>query len=378
MTRASHILFLLLLASRIASAQEIIGCDVLLEDAKEAYEGGMVELVPELLLECLEPDGLQGESRQEAYRLVINSYLFDYRPEEADSLMDDFVEEFPDYRAVQSDPGEFELLLNAHLIALGIDPDAPLIRETPADTSGLQADSLLAPISAEPIWTWLEIDNSAGFLIGIQGTYPFLTERYSLGDPDEDEGHFGILPGFTLGGIANLKINEDIELGLGVRYHLSRFSYKASPFTASSYRYIEALHYFHIPVSAIYTLNPESFGIHYYGRAGIAADYLLAARGSGTRTLNGSGEEIKVDRLAIKDSRNSLNLNGMLGAGIRIPRDRYFLFVEARYVIGVFRVNHREDRYPDTDLTWRLHHVDSDFRTQHFGIYAGMCWDIDL
>ena len=68
-------------------------------------------------------NGLSGEARKEAYKLVINSYLFDYLPAEADSLMDGFVREFPAYRAENSDPQEFVFLLDAHLIALGINPD---------------------------------------------------------------------------------------------------------------------------------------------------------------------------------------------------------------------------------------------------------------
>ena len=105
-----------------SAAQDVVGCTQLLEDAKEAYSAGMVELVPELLLPCLESGGFTGTPKQEAYKLVINAYLFDYLPEEADSLMNDFVEDFPDYRARENDPAEFALLLETHLLAKGIDP----------------------------------------------------------------------------------------------------------------------------------------------------------------------------------------------------------------------------------------------------------------
>ena len=124
------ILFLVLsLGIQNLVAQDLVDCTYLLEDAKEAYEAGMVELVPELLLNCIQSNGLSGESKKEAYKLVINSYIFDYLPAEADSLMDDFVREFPYYRAENSDPQEFVFLLDAHLSALGIDPN-----EIPEDT----------------------------------------------------------------------------------------------------------------------------------------------------------------------------------------------------------------------------------------------------
>ena len=104
-------LFLWLQTSLVA--QDIVGCNQMLEDAREAYSAGMVELVPELLLPCIE-SGLTGSPREEAYKLVINAYLFDYLPDEADKLMSDFLDENPNYESLASDPAEFKLLLNVH------------------------------------------------------------------------------------------------------------------------------------------------------------------------------------------------------------------------------------------------------------------------
>ncbi len=129
------VFLVLCLGLQTLAAQDLVDCTILLEDAREAYDAGMVELVPEFLLECIQSNGLTGEPRKEAYRLVINSYLFDYLPAEADSLMDGFVREFPDYRAGSSDPQEFVYLLDAHLIALGINPDQPAVDSTITEES---------------------------------------------------------------------------------------------------------------------------------------------------------------------------------------------------------------------------------------------------
>ena len=110
MRKWTLIIITLLLILPDAGAQDQVGCEQLLEDAKEAYQAGMVELVPELLLPCIET-GLSGTSKQEAYILVINSYLFDYLPDQADSLMSDFLDEFPDYRADPEDGSDFVILL---------------------------------------------------------------------------------------------------------------------------------------------------------------------------------------------------------------------------------------------------------------------------
>ena len=87
------ILIPLILWGQALRSQDVVGCTQMLEDAREAYAGGMVELVPDLLNPCLKPDGLSGQARQEAYKLVINAYLFDYLPDEAGATMDRFVEE---------------------------------------------------------------------------------------------------------------------------------------------------------------------------------------------------------------------------------------------------------------------------------------------
>jgi hypothetical protein len=129
------IFLFLCLGIQTLTAQDLVDCTYLLEDAREAYDAGMVELVPELLLECVQSNGLSGEAKKDAYKLVISSYLFDYMPAEADSLMDDFVREYPEYRAENSDPQEFVFLLEAHLIALGINPDL-----IPEDTTAVVGD----------------------------------------------------------------------------------------------------------------------------------------------------------------------------------------------------------------------------------------------
>ena len=192
-----RILFFLVLSMGFQNlaAQDLIDCTNMLADAREAYTAGMVELVPEFLLECIQSNGMSGENRIEAYKLVINSYLFDYLPAEADSLMDSFVREFPDYRAGNSDPQEFVYLLDAHLIALGINP-VSLVRilQVLSNQKG-QVISAGESLQKEPG----EYGNSLGFNVGANLNFPNTLEAYSLGDPARDEGTFGVLPGFIVG-----------------------------------------------------------------------------------------------------------------------------------------------------------------------------------
>ena len=371
MLKRLSVLLLLCLGAQTLAAQDLVDCTYLLEDAKEAYNAGMVELVPELLLECIQTNGLSGEAKKEAYKLVINSYLFDYMSAEADSLMDDFVAEFPNYRSVSSDPQEFASLLDEHLIALGIDPT-----EMPADSTVVGRKNFYQRFKEREINKGAgEYGNTIGFNVGVPLTLPFTLEGYSVGDPAEDESHFGMLPGIMIGAEGNLILSKKLEASFGLIYDMSRFSYSASPFSRTSYRYVETQHQALVPISLMYKFNPENRKVCYYLRGGIIPSYLFSATGKGTRT-SGSADELSVDPVKITSSRVNLNLDGMLGGGVRIPLSNAFIFAELRLSSRLVKANQEDMRYQNNDLTWVLYHVDSDFRVNKISICGGICWDL--
>lgn len=366
------LMFLVLcLGYQTVASQDLVDCTYLLADAKEAYEGGMVELVPELLLDCIESNGLSGESRKEAYKLVLNSYIFDYLTVEADSLMDDFIREYPEYRAENSDPQEFVFLLNSHLRALGIDPD-----QLPGDTV-VETDSPSDPKEQKFFARESGVaGNSMGFKVGGSLSIPRTVEAYSVGDPAEDDGHFGPLPGTLAGAEVNLLLNRRVEASIGLLYSMTRLSYTSAPLSFTSYRYVEAQHQLVLPLTVIYKLNPDTRNISYYLRGGVAPGYLFYASGKGTRSVEGSQEDVSVEKTDITESRSPFNLNILAGGGIRIPIKRAFIYVEGSLNYSVLLVNRDENRYLNNDITWLLYHADSDFRVHQFSICAGICWDL--
>jgi hypothetical protein len=355
-----------------SEAQENVGCNQLLEDAREAYAAGMLEIVPDLLLSCLEPDGLTGTPRQEAYKLVINAYLFDYLPEEADSLMDDFVREFPQYQTAITDPAEFTLLFEAHKQAL-VDAGVQVEEQIVADTGEEEKpEREKKPKRTTPFI----YENSMGLMLGGTGTFPQVIERYSVGDPAIAEGSFGMKPGILAGLHLNLILNRSMEASFALVYNQNRFTYSDTPFPFTSYEYDETQSHLQVPASLLFKLNPESKGACIYLRAGIAGDYLLTASGSGTRTNLQLLGDVVVDKTTITDSRARLNLLGMAGMGIRLPFEKSFMFFEARFTSGIFKCNNPENRYPNDDLLWLLYHVDSDFRIHQLSLLTGISWNL--
>jgi hypothetical protein len=370
MTKRIFLFFLLSIAYQHLTAQDPAGCSYLLEDAKEAYTAGMVELIPDLLLPCLGPDGLTGGPRREAYKLVINSYLFDHMPQEADNLMNRFLDEYPDYRAGNTDPAEFVLLLNTHLVERGIDPDD-------VEAYVMEGDSTSTRPRRERREKIPGVSgHSLGFQAGVNGTIPNVVESYSYGVPGQDQGHFGIGPGFQLGATFNYLLNDRFDISSDLLFNLSRFKYSATPLSFTSYEYIESGNHLQLPVSLIYKINPGSAKVKYYARAGVMADFLFSASGSGTRTSSPSGNEISLEKMDISESRNQINFSLMAGAGLRLDLNRSFFYAEARFTSAMLKSNQADNRYLNNDLSWLLYHVDSDFRMHQISICAGICWDI--
>ena len=366
------ILLLLCLAIPNMAAQDEVDCNLMLEDAKEAYNAGMLELVPDFLMECIRSKGLTGEARIEAYRLVINSYLFDYMTEEADSLMDDFVSEFPYYRAQDSDPQEFVFLLEEHLLAAGIDPYA-----VPEDTVATGGKNFFQRFREREITKGAgEFGNTMGFNLGVPMSIPISGEGFSLGDPARDESSFGTLPGLMAGAEVNLILKRKLESSFGLIYELSRFSYSSEPLSQTSYRYVESQQKLQVPISLVYKFNPENRKVCYYLRGGFVPTYLLNASGKGTRTTEDGQDDLVVDPTDISTSRTKMNLDVLLGSGFRIPLKNAFIFTEIRLTASLVQANQEDMRYANNDLTWLLYHVDNDFRLHKLTICGGLCWDL--
>lgn len=370
MTRRILLLILLFVGYQSLKAQDVSECSYMLEDAKEAYAAGMVELIPSLLLPCLGPEGLTGDSRGEAFKLVINAYIFDHLPEDADSLMSRFLDENPDYRAGDTDPAEFVQLLNNNLISRGIDPyvveATALEGDTSDDRSRRGKRERVLGVSG----------NSLGFEAGVNANVPQVVERYSMGDPGVDDGHFHIIPGFQVAATINFALNRRLDISTGLIFNYNRFKYSARPLTFTSYEYIEEKNQLQIPVSLICKLNPKSQRFRVYLRGGVAGDYLITASGSGTRRNEQSGSEISVSSTDLSGGRQSINLTLMAGLGFRYLLNRSFIYAETRFATNVFLSNLAAERYQNNDLNWLLYHVDSDLLIQQVMICAGMCWNI--
>jgi hypothetical protein len=103
--------FLVVLLPTQVKAQK--SCLNTLREAKELYESGLIDEIPEMLSGCME-SGFTRAQRIEAYKLIILTYLFDDDQFEAERMMDNFLKKFPEYEVMPNDPVEFVYLLESY------------------------------------------------------------------------------------------------------------------------------------------------------------------------------------------------------------------------------------------------------------------------
>ena len=92
-------------------AQEPATCAEKLQTAQTLFEQGMVEQVPAMISGCLK-SGFNKEESLQAYKLIIQSYLFDDQLALADSAMLSFLRKNPEYEVSPTDHSSFVSLFN--------------------------------------------------------------------------------------------------------------------------------------------------------------------------------------------------------------------------------------------------------------------------
>ena len=92
-------------------SQESGSCAENLKNAQSLFDKGQVVQVPSILQECMK-SGFNREESLAAYRLLIQSYLFEDRLEQADSVMLEFLKKNPEYKISPTDHSSFVHLFN--------------------------------------------------------------------------------------------------------------------------------------------------------------------------------------------------------------------------------------------------------------------------
>ncbi len=317
------------------SGQEIT-CSSRLEEAREKFDAGLVQEVPGLLMDCIK-SGFTREERLNAYKLLINAYIFDDNPGQAEAAMVDFLAAFPGYKASPDDSPEF---LN-----------------------------LLGRFDNRP-------RGEIGFFLGTNLSAVHVQEAFGVHDLNRTSADYrpdGA--GFQTGIDYYLFVLGNLELNLEPMFMINKFSYQLQPYPFTTVDYTESQIRAGLPASFIYTFGKNK--IHPYVRAGGAALWLLSAKGKISRVYDNktdnTHEVISNDNMDVTNDRKRLNLQYSFGGGIRYRMPHSYFFLDLRYNAGTGNQVKPGIRNNSTnENTWVYYYVQDDFRLSNFSVNIGL------
>ena len=219
-------------------------CADQLKVAQRSFDDGLLDDIPQLLENCMK-DGFTDEEKTNAYKLLIQTYLFSENNEKADVVMMQFLNEFPSYGIAVNDPKEFINLYNTY--------------------------------RTKPIFK-VEFKGGAAFCM------PSPVQYYGTGDIATNKPTYKAKLGynFELNYLNNLYKNFDYSIG--VSYTISNLDYSNKPNVYSTVTGLFKNHYIGFPVAARY--NFDILGITFFAKGGFEPVYLLQSTVDLIRTDN--------------------------------------------------------------------------------------------
>lgn len=328
--KAGLLTLLLLFTSPHLKSQT--ACSLVLENAEKLFEQGIIEEIPSLLSECIK-SGLNYAERERAQKLIILSYLFDNRIQQAENAMMEFLRTNPEYSIQSGDPAEFT--------------------------------SLFSRFRTFPYL-------SLGAFLGGNLTSATILTSYGPFDHNTDEGHYSPLPEMQIGAAAYIFLTNRLEIILEGIYSRNSFSYTNVQYGFAEIYRNETHQRIEIPLSISYDLPGERW--HPYFRIGASYGLILTAHTNYRRSHldNGSvtSSPLQSSNLDIIDRRNTSTLNGIMGAGIKYQINRGFLFFDLRYSYGLSQLVSTENRW-DQEIVFRYYYADGDFVTDNLSFSLG-------
>lgn len=338
MMRIPRSFFLLCLFFFSGSLNAQNNCALKLKEAQESYTAGQIEKVPELLKNCIR-SGFTREEKLIAYKLMINSFIFDNEYQLADEYMMMLLGEFPYYRPTSADPILFNTLYNGY--------------------------------DNRPRY-------SLGVSTGINSSSIQVIEHYGVQDLNTVQGKYSSTElGFQAGLVFSRFLTRKIEMGFEPKYMQIRYNYKISPFSFSVIDYSELQNSLLLPLT--FSLGFTNNRLDPYLEAGFATRFLSSAKSNLQRSYqNTNGQlfnDIKSPENDISFKRKQINLSASIGAGIRyqIPVGQFF--TEVTYYQSFMNEVVKSSRTPaNDDLSLIYYYTDNDFRVNLFTLSIGFCY----
>ena len=312
-------------------SQNTGSCAEKLANAQTLFEKGQVDQVPAMLYDCMK-SGFNREESLTAYKLLIQSYLFDDKLEIADSTMLAFLKRNPEYQISPTDHSSFVNLFNNFRvkpviqIAIHLGTNLPFI--TFIDQKSVDSEFGMSRYNTNALNLYISVE-------------------------------------------AKIELNKKLEINAEAGFSKLSFSNIGNFMGFGETDYSESQKRIEIPLSATY--NPKSFGkLTPYVRLGFGPALTIGSTAKATfnPTDINNFESRKGSDIDRKDSRIVLDIFTQVGAGIKFKTPGGYLFSEVRSTFGI--LNQTIDGGETTsELIWHYFYKDNDFHINSLNFSVG-------
>ena len=316
--------------SLVLLAQETSTCAENLRNAQTLFDNGQVEQVPSMLEGCLR-SGFKQEEELSAYKLIIQTFLFQDRSAEADSAMLSFLKKYPEYQLSPTDHSSFVHLYNN----FNVRPVVQMVIRLGTNI---------------PFVTFVDPETMAVAL----GEWDYSSKALNLYASAE----------------AKFALTSKLELNIEGGYSQLSFTTRENFFDNGTVNYSEVQHRLEVPVTATY--NIISFGkFTAYARGGAGPAFIIAATAKDVSYTSGKipfadRESPEIDRV---DCRIRMDIIGQAGGGIKLKIPKGYLNFEIRANLGVY--NQVKNRTGSAEILTGYNYKDDDFNLNAVNISFG-------
>jgi hypothetical protein len=317
------VIFVCIIFMGLPALQAQNTCTEQLQKAQRSFDDGLLDDIPMMLEKCMK-GGFTKEEKTNAYKLLIQTYLFNEEPQKADELMMLFLNEFPSYSIAVNDPKEFINLYNTY--------------------------------RTDPIF---KIEVRAGMVF----TTPYITEYFGPSDITTNKPDYRIKTGLNFQADFINTLTGDFDYSAGISFTMLRQGYINKPYDYSTVEATLNYLYLGIPLSVRYNYKTGPFTL--CANAGIEPVYLLSSTASITRTDDIIGEEPISGTEIFTDAHRMMDVRPFLSLGSNIDLGRDQLKVTIGYKFSIFNQLNPAEYYSDINHGRKYFYFEDDMLLHH-------------
>lgn len=309
-------LSVILLVSSLGWTQT--NCSDQLRLAQRRYDSGLLDDIPSILEPCLNR-GFTKEEKANAYKMLIQTYLFSDLPDKADAMMLRFLREFSNYTILANDHSEFVNLYKTY--------------------------------RTSPI---MKIEVALGGNLSL----PFIKEFYGLGNLNTTSHEYS--PNFGFGFEVNYinKFFNNFDGSVGLSYSFLGIGYWDVPYEFTNVGAKYKNMYLGLPLALRY--NKDLFGIDFFVKGGIEPVYLLYSKINFTRTRINYQDDITGTENLI-DFQRRFDFRPILSIGANIKVWNADILLTAGVKFGTVMPTKSATRYSNEDLYQKYYFIPDDY-----------------